>query len=52
MTADRSVRSARLCAAVSGILFLAVLIAGGARSAKEPRPAPTQKSVSQIERKG
>ena len=42
MTADRSVRSARLCAAVSGILFLAVLIAGGARSANEPRPAPTQ----------
>lgn len=40
MTADRSVRSARLCAAVSGILFLAVLIAGGVRSANEPRPAP------------
>ena len=40
MTANRSVRSARLCAAVSGILFLAVLIAGGVRSANEPRPAP------------
>ena len=40
MTADRSVRSARLCAAVSGILFVAVLIAGGLRSANEPRPQP------------
>lgn len=40
MTADRSVRSARLCAAVSGILFVAVLIAGGLRSAGEKRPEP------------
>ena len=40
MTADRSVRSARLCAAISGILFVAVLIAGGLRSAGEERPAP------------
>ena len=42
MTADRSVRSARLCAAVSGILFLAVLIAGGLRSANERRPVPME----------
>ena len=45
MTADRSVRSARLCAAVSGILFLAVLIAGGLRSASEPRPAPSSTAL-------
>ena len=44
MTAERSVRSARLCAAVSGILFLAVLVAGGLRSANESRSVPLQTS--------
>ena len=42
MTAERSVRSARLCAAVSVILFVAVLIAGGLRSANEKRPLPME----------
>lgn len=42
MTEDRSVRTARLCAAVSGILFVAVLIAGGLRSANEKRPSPAE----------
>ena len=40
MKEDPSLRSARLCAAVSGILFLAVLVAGGLRSAREDAPAP------------
>lgn len=40
MKEDQSVRRARLCAAASGILFLAVLIVGGLRSAREERPEP------------
>ena len=42
MTTDQSVRRARVCAAASVILFLAVLIVGGSRSARETRPAPAQ----------
>ena len=42
MTADQSMRRARLCAAASCILFLAVLIVGGLRSAGEIRPEPAQ----------
>lgn len=41
MTADQSIRSARLCAAVSCVLFVSVLCAGALRSAGEDRPSPS-----------
>ena len=40
MKEELSLRYARVCAAVSGALFLAVLIAGGYRSARETEYAP------------
>lgn len=42
MTADQSIRSARLCAAVSCVLFVSVLCVGALRSANEERPSPVQ----------
>ena len=40
MTKDTSVYPARLCAAVSGVLFVLVLAVGGLRSAREKPPSP------------
>ena len=45
----QSVRRARLCAAASGILFLAVLIVGGTRSAHEARPQEAKSSAPETE---
>ncbi len=49
MTEEQSIRRARLCAAVSCILFAAVLIAGGTRSAREKRPEPMAAQTPEAE---